>query len=140
MNLTFLLAAAAFIPSSPSLGVAAGRCRANEAGPAILVDVAGLRDRQGLLKLEVYPSNDGDFLGDDNVLVMGGRSFVVLKCRFRNKAAYSFAYGCHGPVPTVCRYSTIEIRITGSMSPAMALALRLIRRWGGPGPVPPRRA
>lgn len=75
MNLAFLLAAAAFIPSSPSLGVAAGRCRANEPGPAILVDVVGLRDRQGLLKLEVYPSNDGDFLGDDNVLVMAGKIF-----------------------------------------------------------------
>lgn len=71
----FLLVAAAQLPSSPSLGVAEGRCRANESGPAILVEVAGLKDRQGLLKLEAYPSNDQDFLADDNVLVMAGKVF-----------------------------------------------------------------
>lgn len=72
---SLLLAAAAQLPSSPSLGVAEGRCRANEQGPAILVEVAALKDRQGLLKLEVYPSNDRDFLADDNVLVMAGKVF-----------------------------------------------------------------
>jgi uncharacterized protein (DUF2141 family) len=64
-----------YIPSTPLLGIAEGRCRPNEPGPAIVVDVAGLRDRQGRLKLEVYPSNDGDFLADDNVLVMAGKTF-----------------------------------------------------------------
>ncbi len=76
MNFALLLAAAAPpLLSSPSLGVAEGRCRANEPGPAILVEVAGLRDRQGLLKLEVYPSNERDFLADDNVLIMAGKVF-----------------------------------------------------------------
>ncbi len=63
------LLAAAMIPSSPDLGKAEGRCRADERGPALLVDVEGLKDRKGNLKLEVYPANDHDFLQDDNVLV-----------------------------------------------------------------------
>ena len=66
---------ATIIPSTPSLGVAEARCRANESGPAFLVGIDGLRDRQGRLKVEVYPANDRDFLADDNVLVSAGRTF-----------------------------------------------------------------
>ncbi len=62
-------------PSSPELGKAEGRCRADEPGPALLVNVAGLKDRRGLLKLEVYPANEDDFLQDDNVLVAAGKTF-----------------------------------------------------------------
>ena len=69
------LLAAAVIPSSPDLGKEAGRCRPNEPGPALLVTVAGLEDRKGDLKLEVYPANDRDFLADDNVLVEQGKVF-----------------------------------------------------------------
>ena len=78
MNLAIMMTIAAatpYIPSTPSLGMAEARCRPNEAGPAIIVDVAGLKDRQGRLKLEAYPSNDADFLADDNVLVMAGKVF-----------------------------------------------------------------
>lgn len=70
-----LLAAAVPIPSTPDLGKAEGRCRAGESGPAFLVEVAGLKDRRGQLKLEVYPANDADFLADDNVLVAAGKTF-----------------------------------------------------------------
>lgn len=70
-----LLAAAAPIPSTPDLGKAEGRCRANETGPAFLVNVNGLKDRAGTLKLEVYPANDKDFLADDNILVAAGKTF-----------------------------------------------------------------
>lgn len=70
-----LLAAAAPIPSTPDLGKAEGRCRANETGPAFLVGVNGLKDRTGTLKLEVYPANDRDFLADDNDLVAAGKTF-----------------------------------------------------------------
>ena len=63
------------VASSPSLGIAQGRCRPNEPGPALLVSIHGLRDRQGAIKLEVYPSNDRDFLADDNVLVNAGKVF-----------------------------------------------------------------
>ena len=70
-----LLAAAAPIPSNPELGKAEGKCRASETGPAFLVGINGLKDRGGLLKLEVYPSNDKDLLADDNVLVAAGKTF-----------------------------------------------------------------
>lgn len=70
-----LLAAAADIRSNPELGKAEGRCRSGESGPAYLVEVDGLKDRQGALKLELYPANDQDFLGDDDVLVRAGKPF-----------------------------------------------------------------
>lgn len=75
MMITTLLLFAQAVPSSPDLGKAEGRCRAGETGPAILVAVQGLKDRTGNLKLEVYPSNDSDFLADDNVLVNAGKVF-----------------------------------------------------------------
>lgn len=70
-----LLAAAAPLPSTPDLGKAEGRCRPGEDGAAFLVDVTGLKDRRGRLKLEVYPANDKDFLADDNKLVAAGKVF-----------------------------------------------------------------
>ena len=73
--LTTLFLLAAMVPSSPSLGIAEGRCRPNQPGPALLVNVTGLRDRQGRIKLEVYPSNNQDFLADDNVLINAGKTF-----------------------------------------------------------------
>jgi uncharacterized protein (DUF2141 family) len=69
------LLTAATIPSTPDLGKTEGRCRADEPGPAFIVNVAGLRDRTGRLKLEVYPATDDDFLADDNVLVAAGKTF-----------------------------------------------------------------
>ncbi|MCJ2183181.1 DUF2141 domain-containing protein [Novosphingobium sp. 1949] len=67
--------AATRLPSTPDLGQAEGKCRPNERGPAFLVSIKGLKDRQGSLKLEVYPANDTDFLADDNVLVAAGKTF-----------------------------------------------------------------
>lgn len=75
MFAALLIAASVAIPSTPSLGVAEGRCRSNEPGPAIMIDVVGLKDRRGLLNLEVYPSNDEDFLADDNILISQGKTF-----------------------------------------------------------------
>lgn len=69
------LLAGATIPSTPDLGKAEGRCRAGETGPALMVDIVGLKDRQGRLKLEVYPANDADFLQDDNILIAQGKVF-----------------------------------------------------------------
>ena len=74
MSVLLLLAAAA-VPSSPNLGIAEGRCRPNEPGPAFMVNVQGLYDRQGRIKVEVYPSNNQDFLADDNVLINAGKVF-----------------------------------------------------------------
>jgi uncharacterized protein (DUF2141 family) len=74
MSMLLMLMAAA-LPSSPNLGIAEGRCRPNEPGPAFLVNVQGLYDRQGRIKVEVYPSNNQDFLADDNVLINAGKTF-----------------------------------------------------------------
>ena len=65
----------ATIPSTPDLGKAEGRCRANEPASSFLVDVQGLKDRTGKLKLEVYPANNSDFLEDDNILISAGKTF-----------------------------------------------------------------
>ncbi len=67
--------AVAPVPSSPDLGKAEGLCHPNEPGPALIVTATGLKDRQGTLKLEVYPSNDKDFLQDDNILTNAGKVF-----------------------------------------------------------------
>jgi uncharacterized protein (DUF2141 family) len=71
-----LLLATTTIASTPDLGKAEGQCRAEERGPAYLVDVTGLKDRAGRLKLELYPANDADFLADDNQLVAAGKPFA----------------------------------------------------------------
>ncbi len=70
-----MLLVAAAIASSPDLGKAEGQCHAGEPGSEFLVEVKGLKDRAGRLKLELYPSNDTDFLADDNVLVGAGKTF-----------------------------------------------------------------
>jgi len=79
MSLLLVLAAASTtvreIPSTPDLGTAEGRCRPNESGPAFLITLAGLKDRRGRVKVELYPNNDEDFLQDDNKLVAAGKTF-----------------------------------------------------------------
>ncbi len=75
--LTLLMPVAAFaqVPSSPSLGIAEGRCRPGESGPSLIVNLVGLKDRAGNLKAELYPANDSDFLADDNILLNAGKTF-----------------------------------------------------------------
>jgi uncharacterized protein (DUF2141 family) len=63
------------VPSSPSLGIAEGRCRSGEPGPAFLITVTGLKDRGGTMKAELYPANDADFLADDNILINARKTF-----------------------------------------------------------------
>ena len=67
--------ASAIILSTPDLGKSDAQCRDNENGPAFLIDVVGLKDRTGRLKLEVYPANEADFLADDNILISQGKTF-----------------------------------------------------------------
>ncbi|QWT15836.1 DUF2141 domain-containing protein [Sphingobium xenophagum] len=70
-----LFIAAAPVSPDPSLGKAEAACRPNEAGPALLVGITGLKDRKGLLRAEVYPDNDRDFLADDAVLINARKTF-----------------------------------------------------------------
>lgn len=75
MMLFVVIMAATALRSTPELGKTEGQCRAEENGPAFLVDVEGLKDRKGRLKLELYPANDQDFLADDNILLAQGKVF-----------------------------------------------------------------
>ena len=56
------------------LGSDAAACRAGD-GPAIAVEITGLKDRIGELKLELYPGDESDFLKDDHVLIAAGKTF-----------------------------------------------------------------
>lgn len=56
------------------IGSDAAACVARD-GPAIQVQVTGLKDRRGELKLELYPANDADFLKDDRDLIAQGKTF-----------------------------------------------------------------
>ncbi len=82
---------------APTLGIAEGRCRVGEDGPALIVDVVGLKDRKGLLKLEVYPSNDEDFLADDGVLVPAGKTFRRVEVPTPAVGAVSLCVRVPGP-------------------------------------------
>ncbi|MEG3181852.1 DUF2141 domain-containing protein [Sphingomonas sp. LT1P40] len=53
--------------AQPVLGEDAVACSGG-AGSAIRVNVTGLKDRSGRLKLELYPANEDDFLKDDTKL------------------------------------------------------------------------
>jgi uncharacterized protein (DUF2141 family) len=56
------------------LGSDAAACNPG-GGPAILAQIAGLKDRKGRIKLELYPANETDFLADDSVLLAAGKTF-----------------------------------------------------------------
>jgi uncharacterized protein (DUF2141 family) len=57
-----------------AIGDDAAACRTHT-GPAIQVNVIGLKDRIGRLKLELYPPNEEDFLKDDHTLIKEGKFF-----------------------------------------------------------------
>ncbi|WP_448659060.1 DUF2141 domain-containing protein [Sphingomonas sp. CJ99] len=67
-----LMAGTAAAAPSP-LGSDASACVNGET--AIQVNIAGLKDRTGRLKLELWPANDEDFLKDDKVLRAEGKFF-----------------------------------------------------------------
>jgi uncharacterized protein (DUF2141 family) len=68
------LIAAAAAPAQGVLGQDAAACTSGE-GPAVLATVVGLKDRQGELKLELFPPNEEDFLKDDRDLIKEGKLF-----------------------------------------------------------------
>lgn len=61
-------AAALAVPAQAQvLGEDAAACT-SRSGPAIQATIVGLKDREGALKLELYPANEDDFLEHDNKL------------------------------------------------------------------------
>lgn len=73
--LLMLLAASPVIPPREQRGRAGADCRAAETGPAVRVTIEGLKDRKGMLRLELYPANDSDFLAPDKQLIAAGKVF-----------------------------------------------------------------
>lgn len=61
-------------------------CRSNR-GPAILVNVQGLKDRTGELWLELYPANSTDYLRPDMDLVAEGKVFRRTRSRLPAEGA-----------------------------------------------------
>ena len=70
--LAVLTAAAAAAPAAAQ--GEAESCPANE-GSAIQANITGLKDRTGMVKLELYPDNAADFLKDDRDLIAQGKFF-----------------------------------------------------------------
>jgi uncharacterized protein (DUF2141 family) len=56
------------------LGGDAAACEAGNV-PAVRVNITGLKDRTGRLKLELYPATPDDFLRNDSELVAAGKTF-----------------------------------------------------------------
>ncbi|OYU15078.1 MAG: hypothetical protein CFE37_07625 [Alphaproteobacteria bacterium PA4] len=92
-----VLAAEPALRSTPDLGKAEGQCRPNESGPALLVTISGLKDRRGNLKAELYPANDDDFLADDNLLVMAGKTFRRVEVPVPHAGAVELCIRVPGP-------------------------------------------
>lgn len=53
----------------------AALCRPGAPRPALLIEIVGLKDRAGNLRVELYPDSDPDFLSDSNKLVAAGKTF-----------------------------------------------------------------
>lgn len=93
----FAWAAIALAPAaSAQIGEDSESCR-NGRGPAIQVNVQGLKDRSGELWLELYPANDTDYLRSDTDLVAEGK--VFRRTRSRLPAAGDVAICVRVPQP-----------------------------------------
>lgn len=84
MTAKMIFTAAALFASSAAVPAAAqateamgpdGTACASGDGPAIKVNISGLKDRSGRLKLELYPATEADFLKDDTKLKAEGKTF-----------------------------------------------------------------
>ncbi|MCP4616051.1 MAG: DUF2141 domain-containing protein, partial [Bradyrhizobium sp.] len=66
--------------ANAQIGEDSDYCRTGR-GPAIQVNVQGLKDRSGELWLELYPPNDTDYLRTDTDLVAEGKVFRRTRSR-----------------------------------------------------------
>lgn len=101
-----LLVAALSIVPLPAQAAVLGdtaACAEGSTSPALLAWFDGLKDRRGKLRLELFPSNDDDFLEDDFELESAGKPFrrievatpasgqVALCIKLPRAGRYSFA-------------------------------------------------
>jgi len=97
-----LLALVAGPLAAQTPGDDAALCRTGR-GPALQVDVSGLKDATGELWLELYPGEEADFLRDDTDLVKEGKTFR----RIRVKPAAAGATSLCVRVPHAGRYALL---------------------------------
>lgn len=76
LGLSVLALTLAAMPAQANraIGPDAASCNSNS-GPAIRVDVTGLKDRTGRLKLELWNATEAEFLKDDRDLKRDGQFF-----------------------------------------------------------------
>jgi len=79
LALSFLIVSASPV-GAEQIGQDADLCRAGR-GPAIQVNVQGLKDRRGELWLELYPPSSDDFLRADTDLMAEGKTFRRTRSR-----------------------------------------------------------
>ncbi|WP_447725767.1 DUF2141 domain-containing protein [Sphingomonas koreensis] len=76
MAIEYLLLSAALTSSVPQQSAShLASCAQPGPHPAIEIEVVGFKDRRGLLRVELYPDNDADFLADDITLIKAGKFF-----------------------------------------------------------------
>ncbi len=94
--LALSIAAPAAAQPSPALGADSAAC-AGGSGSAIRVNVVGMKDRTGRLKLELYPGNEADFLKDDRDLIRQGKTFRRIWAQTPQSGAISMCIRTPGP-------------------------------------------
>ena len=68
-------AAATMAQPAPIMGSDAAACAVDARDTAALIEVGGLKDRTGVMRIELYPDNADEFLGDRHKLVAQGKTF-----------------------------------------------------------------
>jgi len=70
-----LLVASASAQTDARLAGDVATCRTGEAGPALVAHIEGFRNREGNVRIELYPPVDGEFLGNSRLLLEAGKDF-----------------------------------------------------------------
>lgn len=70
-----LLSAPAAAQSIPAIGSDADACAPDANETALRVEITGFKDRKGQVRLEIYSTDPGEFLGNSRKLVEGGKVF-----------------------------------------------------------------
>lgn len=101
----FTIAVTAALPAhAQAIGGDAGACAAG-GGPAILASLSGLKDRAGIVKLELYPPNEKDFLAGDTDLITAGKTFRRIRIEIPASGAVEICMR----VPRAGRYALLAI-------------------------------
>lgn len=109
-----IVSAAAFsapAPSSPeahaigTVPVVALRDDCSQSAPGVRINVSGLKDRSGRLKLELYPANADDFLKGDRELLKAGKVFRRVVTTVPSSGVVSLCV----PAPSPGRYAVVVI-------------------------------